>query len=69
MVPELDPAHTGAKSDTVPVGLWVTLMVTLAVLVHPLAPMVVTVYAVVEEGNAMTGDPVLTEKSPEGLQE
>jgi hypothetical protein len=47
----------------------VTLIVTVAVLVHPLAPVAVTVYIVVVEGKAITGDPVLTEKSPEGLQE
>jgi hypothetical protein len=44
-------------------------MVTVAVLVHPLAPVAVTVYAVVTEGKAITGDPVLIDKSPGWSQE
>ena len=44
MVPLLLTAQTGAEDESVPVGLCVTLMVVLAVLVHPLAPVTVTVY-------------------------
>ena len=68
-VPLLFPAHTGAEDDKTPVGLWVTLMVEVAVFIHPLAPVTVTVYVVVAEGKAMTVFPVLIDKSPEGLHE
>jgi hypothetical protein len=47
----------------------VTLIVEVAVLVHPPAPVTVTVYVVVADGKAITVVPVLIERSPEGLQE
>ena len=46
-----------------------TLIVAVAVFVHPLAPVTVTVYVVVAAGNAITVVPVLIDRSPEGVQE
>ena len=69
MVPLLLTAQTGAEDESVPVGLCITLMVVLAVLVHPLAPVTVTVYVLVADGNAITVGPVLIDRSPAGLQE
>ena len=69
MVPLLLTAQTGAEDESVPVGLCVTLMVVLAVLVHPLAPVTVTVYVFVADGNAITVEPVLIDRSPAGLHE
>jgi len=71
MVPLLLCAQTGTEDESVPVGLSVTLIVILAVLVHPLAPVAVTVYvfAFTADGNAITVEPVLIERSPGGLHE
>jgi hypothetical protein len=50
MVPLLLPEQTGGSDETVPSGLSLTVMVTLAVLVQPFAPVPVTVYVVVALG-------------------
>jgi len=62
------PEQTGGSDDTVPVGLSLTVMSTLAVFVQPFAPVPVTVYVVDVLGYARTTGPVAIDKSILGLQ-
>ena len=62
------PAHTGEVLLAVISGAVVTVTVTVAVLVHPLASAPVTVYVVVTAGEAVTTAPVVADRPLAGLQ-
>ena len=51
------------------IGLGVTVILTLSVLVHPLSSVPVTVYVVVEFGEAVTDEPLPKLKEPDGDHE
>ena len=53
------PAQIVAGEETVTTGIGLTVTVTCAVLVHPAAEVPVTVYVVVETGDAVTVEPVV----------
>ena len=62
------PKQIATGGETVTTGNGLTVTVTCAVAVHPAADVPVTVYVVVEEGLAVTDEPVVLLKPVEGLQ-
>jgi hypothetical protein len=69
-VPLFAPVHPGLTAgETVPpVGYAFTVIITVAVLVHPVPAVPVTVYVVVVVGVAVTVAPVVEDKPVAGLQ-
>ena len=62
------PLHTAAGVLTVTTGSGLMVTVTCAVAVHPLASVPVTVYEVVEDGFAVTEEPVDALRFVDGVQ-
>ena len=62
------PVQIAAGGVTVTTGNGFTVTVTCAVAEHPLASAPVTVYVVVEDGLAVTGEPVEALRSVVGVQ-
>ena len=69
-VPLAEPAQTVVTAGAIvpPVGEGLTVIVDVAVFVHPLALVPVTVYVVVEVGPALTTEPDVDDNPVAGLQ-
>ena len=63
------PAQIVAGGETVTTGRGLIVTVTCAVAVHPLLFVPVTIYVVVEVGDAVTGEPVVALSPVAGVHE
>ena len=61
-----DPLQIATPAPALIVGSAFTVTVTVAVLEHPVAPVPFIEYVVVTEGLAVTVDPVVAERPPDG---